>query len=275
MLSAINLYGVIGWPLKQTLSPLVHNTGFKSLDFPGCLFAWQVPPEKLELFMRSFRLLNIRGCCVTIPHKIAIMKYVDIICEPARIAGAVNTLFWKNGKLHGQNTDVAGFLAPLKETLPLAGSVLVLGAGGAAHAVCAGLFALRQNEVYIASPGNKRQYELAKRFSFQALEWEQRYDIKPVMIVNATPLGMVGKNVSLSPYDFGKNSNPSGGIAYDLVYNPLETVFLASAAINGWSCISGLEMFYWQADAQFSHWTDDPLPLAARAALEEALGVKA
>lgn len=268
-------YGVVGWPLKQSLSPLVHNAGFQALEFPAAFFAWQVPPDDLQLFMKSVRLLKIQGCAVTIPHKIAVMPYLDVICEPARIAGAVNTIFWKDGKLCGENTDVAGFLAPLKNQLPLAGPVLVLGAGGAAHAVCAGLYSLRHKDVYVTSSRNVRQHDLAKRFSFKAIAWEERYDIEPFMVVNATPLGMVGPNVGVSAYDFARHPAPERGIAYDLVYNPLETAFLASAAVNGWSCVSGLEMFYWQADAQFMHWTQDPLPLTARLALEEALGVKA
>lgn len=271
---ALNCYGIIGWPLAQTLSPLVHNTGFQALNFPGAYFDWPVAPDQLDLFMKSMRLLNIRGLSVTIPHKTAILPYLDVICEPARLAGAVNTLFWRDGKLHGENTDVAGFLAPLRDKIPLTEPVLLLGAGGAAHAVCAGLMALKATDVYITSQKNKRQYDLAKKFPFKAIDWENRYDIEPGLVVNATPLGMIGANVGLSPYDFAKHPNPKKGIAYDLVYNPLETVFLASAALNGWSCISGLEMFYWQADGQFMHWTGDPLPLAARLALEEALGVK-
>lgn len=274
MATSLNCYGIIGWPLAQTLSPLVHNTGFQALNFPAAYFGWPVSPDQLDLFMKSFRLLNIRGLSVTIPHKKAIMPYLDVICEPARIAGAVNTLFWRDGKLHGENTDVAGFLAPLKNQLPIREPVLVLGAGGAAHAVCAGLLALEIRDVYITSQKNQRQYELAKKFSFKAIDWEKRYEPDAGLVINATPLGMIGPNAGVTAYDFGKRPNPEKGLAYDLVYNPLETVFLASAALNGWSCISGLEMFYWQADGQFMHWTGDPLPLASRLVLEEALGVK-
>lgn len=274
MTGQLDCYGVIGWPLSQSLSPLVHNTGFRALEFPGAFFLWPVSPENLELFMKAFRLLNIRGCSVTIPHKIAIMKYVDEICEPATVAGAVNTLFWENGKLYGENTDVAGFLAPLRPYLPLEGPVLILGAGGAAHAVCAGLYSLQKKDVVIAGRSTGRHHELARRFGFKAINWEDRYQTEAVLIINATPLGMKGEFVSQNPYDFARYPGKNPGLAYDLVYNPLETLFLANAAVNGWSCLSGLEMFYWQADGQFMHWTRDPLPLSSRLALESALGVK-
>lgn len=266
-------FGVTGWPLAQTLSPLLHNTGFQALDFPGVMFAWPVKLADLELFVNSVRLLNIRGCCITIPHKIAIMPLLDEICEDARNVGAVNTLFWRDGKLCGDNTDVMGFLAPLEAKSSFNGQVLLLGAGGAARAVCAGLKSLGLKDVFITSKSNKRQAQLAEKYAFTSVEWEKRYSLEAGLIINATPLGMLGENIGVSPYDFSHYPGKTPGIAYDLVYNPLETLFLANAAGHGWECISGLEMFYWQANAQFMRWTGDALPVASRLALEDALGL--
>ena len=140
------LYGVTGWPLGQSLSPLLHNTGFQALRLPAAYARWEVPPEKLPAFVESVRLLHIRGCSVTIPHKVALTPLLDAVSPLARQVGAVNTLYWQDDALCGHNTDVAGFLAPLAG-LPLdRGDALLLGAGGAARAVAAGLTGLPQDK---------------------------------------------------------------------------------------------------------------------------------
>ena len=90
----VELYGVIGWPLGQSLSPLIHNTAFQTLGRAAVYMRWEIAPERLAAFVDSFRLLRMRGCSVTIPHKVAIMPHLDEISEPARAVGAVNTLYW-------------------------------------------------------------------------------------------------------------------------------------------------------------------------------------
>ena len=129
------LYGVTGWPLSQSLSPLLHNTGFAALGINALYMKWEVPPHKLPAFVESVRLLNIRGCSVTIPHKVGLLPLLDEVSPLAMRVGAANTIYWKGERLCGENTDVAGFMAPLAN-VPLAGAdVLLLGAGGAARAV--------------------------------------------------------------------------------------------------------------------------------------------
>lgn len=141
------LYGVIGWPLAQTLSPLLHNTGFRTLGINALYQKWEVPPEKLPAFVESVRLLDIQGCSVTIPHKVGLLPLLDEVSPLARQVGAANTIYWNGDRLCGENTDVAGFMAPLAD-MPLGGAdVLLLGAGGAARAVAAGL----------AAPGNAKR----------------------------------------------------------------------------------------------------------------------
>lgn len=266
------LFGVIGWPLGQSLSPLLHNTGFQALDIPAVYMAWPVEPDRLAAFMDSLRILKIRGLSVTIPHKISVMARLDNMSEAAALAGAVNTLFWRDDDLCGENTDVAGFLAPLRD-LPLDDmDALILGAGGAAHAVGAALKLSGCPQARIASPGNKRQYPLAERFGFTAIPWEERYQMPATLVINATPLGMHGDLEGETPYDFARAPQVASGHAYDLVYNPLRTRFLAEAAKAGRRCISGLAMFYGQGNAQFRLWTGRDLPEAARTALEKALG---
>ena len=266
-----NLYGVIGWPLSQSLSPLVHNTGFRALGIPAVYLRWEIPPEGLGTFMDAVRLLNIRGCSVTIPHKQAILPFLDVVSEAATLAGAANTLFWKEDALCGDNTDVAGFLAPL-DTVPLERmDALLLGAGGAAHAVAAALRLRGCRQVRVATPGNKRHLGLAERFGFTPVAWDERYAAPAGLVINATPLGMHGEHEGETPYDFALAPQVKGGIAYDIVYNPAETRFLREAAAAGRRCISGVAMFFGQADAQFRIWTGQALPEQAREALVAAL----
>lgn len=266
-----NLYGVIGWPLAQTLSPLIHNAAFQALGLADVYMAWPLPPENLEQFLCAMGIMNIRGLSVTIPHKIAVLPYLDVVSEAASLAGAVNTLYWLDDKLCGENTDVAGFLAPLADMRLERMDALILGAGGAAHAVCAGLKLRGCHQARIASPGNRRQCDLADRFGFQPILWEERYDRPASLIVNATPLGMHGEHVAQTPYDFAK-APACEGWAYDLVYNPLRTEFLRQARLAGRQCVSGLEMFLGQGAAQFHIWTGRRAADIMRPALTQALG---
>ncbi|NCB21316.1 MAG: shikimate dehydrogenase [Deltaproteobacteria bacterium] len=277
------LYGVTGWPLSQSLSPLLHNTGFAALGINALYLKWEVPPQKLPTFVESVRLLNIRGCSVTIPHKVELLPLLDEVSPLARSVGAANTIYWKGESLCGENTDVAGFMAPLGNE-PLAGAdVLLLGAGGAARAVAAGLVTTaphnRPARVFVATPSNKSHLPLADEFGLTPLLWQDRHEPVSMLVINTTPLGMRGKAEQETPYDFSQatplapaNDAHATPLAYDIVYNPLETRFLREARAAGRRCISGLEMFFGQGDAQFRLWTGQGLPPESRRALETALG---
>ena len=275
------LYGVTGWPLGQSLSPLLHNTGFAALGINALYMKWEVPPHKLPAFVESVRLLNIRGCSVTIPHKVELLPLLDEVSPLALRVGAANTIYWQGERLCGENTDVAGFMAPLAG-VPLAGAdILLLGAGGAARAVAAGLVSPaphdRPAHIYVATPSDKSHLPLAEEFGLTPLLWQNRHEPAPLLVINTTPLGMRGKAEDDTPYDFSLAAQcaPSGNtatLAYDIVYNPLETRFLREARAAGRRCISGLEMFFGQGDAQFRLWTGQGLPPESRRALETALG---
>lgn len=277
------LYGVTGWPLAQTLSPLLHNTGFRTLGINALYQKWEVPPEKLPAFVESVRLLDIRGCSVTIPHKVGLLPLLDEVSPLARQVGAANTIYWNGERLCGENTDVAGFMAPLAG-MPLEGAdVLLLGAGGAARAVAAGLASPNSAHgparVFVATPSDRSHLPLAEEFGLIPLLWKDRHDPSALLVVNTTPLGMRGKAEADTPYDFSLVSGlpatsaaKATPTAYDIVYNPLETRFLREARAAGRRCISGLEMFFGQGDAQFRLWTGQGLPPESRRALEAALG---
>lgn len=268
------LYGVAGWPLGQTLSPLLHNTGFQALGLPAVYLRWEIPPEALGAFADGARLLGIQGLSVTIPHKIALMPLLDAVSEQARLAGAVNTVYRDGERLCGENTDVAGFLRPLAGFDAENTDVLLLGAGGAARAAAAGLALRRFRRVFVATPSDRSHTPLAEHFGCIPLAWKNRHDIRADIVVNATPLGMRGRLPDETPFDFAKTARPQGNqtlTAYDMVYNPPETRFLREARSTGRRCVSGLSMFLGQGAAQFRLWTGKELPLQAEEAVKAEL----
>ena len=259
------LYGIVGYPVGHSLSPLMHNTAFVDLNIPAVFMAWEIEASRLPLFVDAVRTLGIRGCSVTIPHKIALIPLLDDVTERVRIMGAANTLFWRDGKLCGENTDVLGFVAPLKALGPGADTeALVLGAGGAARAAVAGLQSLGVKKISISSRTFARAEELASAFGITAIPWEDRCRSTDIL-VNATPLGMRGKLEGETP--FPASAFAGHGVAYDIVYTPFRTRFLQEAEAAGWRTISGLEMFLGQGEAQFALWTGQQLTENARQAV--------
>ena len=122
------LHGIVGYPLGHSMSPLMHNTAFRTLNLPGVYLSWPIEPGRLPAFVDAARLLNIRGCSITIPHKIDIIPLLDKTSENVREMGACNTLYRDGEKICGENTDVIGFTAPLrKRLLPPETRVLVTG----------------------------------------------------------------------------------------------------------------------------------------------------
>lgn len=270
------LYGVIGYPLSQSLSPFVHNLGLQNLDLAASYFLWPVAPENLAKFIDACRLLPISGLSITIPHKIAVIPLLDELTEIAKATQAVNTLFWQNGKLCGDNTDLLGFLSPLTrlnldKNLP----ILILGAGGAAAASANALFLNAYSNITISNHTESKAKILAEKFSFKTITWDKRHNLEVALVINTTPLGMHGELEKSLAYDarLGKKAIERP-FAYDLVYNPLETQFLAVARKANWQIISGAEMFFAQANAQFQIWTGQNLPELAKIALVQKLQQK-
>lgn len=266
------LFGIIGHPLSHTLSPLLHTWGFQELGVKASYHVWDTPPTKLPAFMTALRTLPIHGLSVTIPHKEAILGLVDNLTENSRDIGAANTLFWKNGKLWGENTDVTGFMAPLVERKISAGTVLILGAGGAARAAICGLRRAGW-DVRLCARTESRAARLAKAFQIRHISWDMRYEEQPDLLVNTTPLGMSGPFAGLSPW---KESLHGIKLVYDLVYNPKQTLLSSQALREGVEVLYGLPMFVHQGLAQFECWTGKKFPLAgAFTVLEKALAKSA
>lgn len=267
-----HLYGVLGNPLAQSMSPALHTWGFSLTRHPGAYFAWEKSEEDLPAFFAAVRCLPICGLSVTIPHKQAVIPYLDGLTPRARAVGAVNLVLWRDGGLWGDNTDVAGFVAPLLarkeqgERLPPA--TLLMGSGGAARAALAGLAELEAPEIYVSARSNEKARALAREFGCSFLLWEDREralaDLGPVLLINATPLGMYGDLRDLTPLPSLSGLIPSrtaeASLAYDIVYNPVRTVFLADARSLNMACADGLDFFVAQGLEQFRLWTGLALP---------------
>ncbi|MFQ8736782.1 MAG: shikimate dehydrogenase family protein [Bilophila wadsworthia] len=224
------LHGIIGYPLGHSMSPLMHNTAFRTLNLPGVYLSWPIEPGRLPAFVDAARLLNIRGCSITIPHKIDIIPLLDKTSENVREMGACNTLYRDGEKICGENTDVIGFTAPLrKRSLSPETRVLVLGAGGVSRAAIAGLRRLGLANITLTNRRKERAEALCNEFGLLCAPWEERGDVPADLIINTTPLGMTGAQEHETPYPRAFQDN---GIAYDLIYTPFQTRFCATPRLR-------------------------------------------
>ena len=249
---------VIGWPIKHSRSPLIHNYWLELHGIDGQYDKQAVPPAELENFLHSMSGAGLAGCNVTVPHKEAVFGAVRVEDEFTRRLGAVNTVYFEDGVLSGVNTDGIGFLRNLTAGNPLwnasAGPTLILGAGGAARAVVAMLIASGVPEVRIANRTADRAAGLAALFSPQAVAvpWEQRDAALEdcTLLVNTTSLGMTGA----PPLDISLERLPVAATVNDIVYAPLTTDLLSRAEERGNPVVDGLGMLLHQAAPGFALW---------------------
>ena len=273
----IHIAALIGWPVEHSLSPAMHNAALKSIALPGHYTLWPTPPHSLPAAVEKLRAEKLLGANITVPHKQAVMPYLDEITAVARAIGAVNTIVVRKGRLIGHNTDGDGFLASLREKgfEPARRRALLLGAGGAARAVA---YALARNDCSVAIHNRtmERARELAAEMQaiglkVQAIDSLSRLDTERIdLLINATPLGM-WPQTDASPWPPAQ-SLPSRWAVYDLVYNPAETRLLAQARAAGAATIGGLGMLVHQGALAFELWTGKPAPVEImRAAAEKSL----
>ena len=255
------LFGIIGNPLGHTASPYLHTWAFGQISLPASYYAWPLKEDELKNFITTMHLLPIHGASVTVPYKQAIIPFLDDLDKSATDAGAVNTLYWLDGKLRGANTDIWGFIYPLQTQIKKYNNALVLGAGGASRAVLAGLRLLSTDlKIYVAARSLIKAQELGSLFEATPLPWSEKNSIKADLVINTTPLGLSGteqKDESpLSESDFINLSTPGKPcLAYDLVYKPLETPFLKLAKRTGYQTQDGLDMLIAQGLRQLEIWT--------------------
>jgi 3-dehydroquinate dehydratase / shikimate dehydrogenase len=261
------LYGVIADPVAHSYSPLIHNAAFVAQGINARYLPFRVPGFDLPNFLEWCREFEVGGLSVTIPHKESIIEFLQQADSAATEIGAVNTVLFTPEATVGYNTDYRASMDCLTEAVsktrteaePFKGlGVLILGAGGVSRAIGYGL-ARRGANVMISSRTLERSEVLAKAIGGKAIPWVSRYDIKPQVIVNGSPVGMF-PDLDSSPYDAAKLKE--GQIVFDTVYNPERTLLLKSAKAANCSVVSGLQMFIRQAAYQYRLFTgkEPPVP---------------
>ncbi|MGO8917078.1 MAG: shikimate dehydrogenase [Stellaceae bacterium] len=251
--------GVMGWPVAQSRSPVLHGFWLEQHAIDGEYVLLPVPPEALEQELRALPGRGFAGCNLTQPHKERALALVDRLDATARRIGAVNTVVVAaDGALEGSNTDAFGFHANLTAALPgwteAAGPAVVLGAGGGARAVVAALIDHGAPEIRLVNRHRARAEALAAALGgrIEVVDWRHRADALAgaALLVNTTSLGMAGHE----PLALALDALPSGAVVNDIVYVPLRTALLAAAERRGNPTVDGLGMLLHQARPGFAAW---------------------
>ncbi len=307
-------YGLVGYPVKHSFSPAMHNAAFRDLGMGASYHLFEIPPQDIPLFLndpaysfsdtagsRRYKLADLSGFNVTIPHKIAVKEILEkkYPGQPAgdnelyyvRVSGAVNTVKNQDGMISYRNTDVLGFLISLKEDLdfsPKGKSVMLIGCGGAGRAIIAGLTweADRAGKIYIYEKSPQSRGNAEKQFALNGIDGMLNGKGKEIItfigeedmpvrleecdiLVNTSPLGM--KEGDPSPIK--KEWLKKGTAVYDIVYNRA-TRLLDDARAAGLAASGGLGMLLHQGAAAFEFWTGGKAPVEVmRKALKEAAGL--
>ncbi len=273
------LAAVIGWPVRQSVSPVLHSHWLKEHGIKGAYVALPIEPANFGRCVASLPLMGFAGASVTVPHKEAAFALASSLDEDATATGAVNTLVFDADRVAGLNTDVRGFAASLEETLGAdaarKGPAAVLGAGGAARAIVLALQRAGSPEIRVINRTPARADALARSQggnSVRAVAWgDWKTALSDVaLLVNTTSLGMTGKPV----LEIALDALPRSAAVADIVYNPLETDLLRAAKANGHRTMDGLGMLMHQAVPAFAAWfavTPKVTP-QLRAELERSLG---
>jgi len=251
---------VIGWPVAQSLSPVIHRHWFREYGIDGDYVALPVAPENFSRCVTALPLMGFAGVNVTVPHKQAAAALAQTLDDDARKTGAVNLLVFGERGIAGVNTDADGFLASLRETLPIGqagkGPAVVLGAGGAARAIVLALQRAGFGEIRIVNRTRERAEAIVAQPGLNVRcsvlewgDWPRAFD-KAGLLVNTTSLGMKGKAALELPLD----DLPSDAPVADIVYNPVQTELLRHATAAGHATMDGLGMLMHQAVPAFAAW---------------------
>lgn len=261
----IRLYGLFGDPVGHSLSPFFQNEAFKTLGINAVYFPFTVKAEDLAGAVAAIRHLNMGGVNLTIPHKEAVIPLLDKVEGDAALSGSVNTIVNRDGELIGYSTDGDGFLLSLQREAgfdPQGKTCVILGAGGAARAVAFRLAREGLAALYLVNKGAERaaalQKDLKERLDFQAEYVASRPEVKKVaavadLVINTTPVGMYPESRRMP--DFPLESCKPGCLVCDLVYRPLETMWLKKAGELGLPVLGGLGMLIYQGMLSCQLWT--------------------
>jgi shikimate dehydrogenase len=248
------LAGITGWPVGHSRSPRLHGYWIDRYKVDAAYVPLPIEPAHFPEAIRGLMRAGFSGVNCTIPHKEAAFAVCDSVDDSAHRAGAVNTLVFHEGRISGSNTDGWGWMENVRAhgVDPVAGPALLLGAGGSARAIAAVLLGLGVR-VTVTNRTRDRADELAKALpGLAVIDWDRRDDAlaDQALLVNTTSLGMEGQ----PPLDISLDRAASGMAVSDIVYVPLDTPLLASAAARGLRCVEGLGMLLYQAVPGFRLW---------------------
>jgi shikimate dehydrogenase len=261
--------GIIGDPIEHTMSPVMHNAAFKNRGVDCVYLAFRVKKEELGKAIEGMRALNMRGLNITIPHKVAVIQFLDELDPLADKIGAVNTVVNDNGVLKGCNTDATGFLKALlgKGTEPEGKNVVILGAGGASRAISF-ILAERGSSLVILNRTWDKAKLCADRISeiFQSEATALKLNRENLaaalsqadILVNATSVGM---SPDINETLVTSNLLKPDLVVFDIVYNPIKTRLQKEAEAAGATVIGGLDMLVWQGASAFEKWTGLKAPV--------------
>lgn len=266
------ILGVMGFPVSHSLSPVMHNAAIAAMGLDYVYVPLPIAVEDLPTAIAGLKAIqSVQGFNLTIPHKVEVMPLLDEVLPIAKAVGAVNTVKRVGDLWIGTNTDVAGFLNPLKqincdwENTP----ALILGSGGAAKAVVAACLELGCPVIHVVGRDPKKMKKFHGAMTSQLHDYNLRVhpwtsiphllEIAGI-VINATPIGMASDpNTPISEAEM--QILPDHAIAYDLIYTPRPTKFLQIAAARGLKAIDGLEMLINQGAIGLEFWLDQPVPI--------------
>ena len=271
--------GLIGWPVYQSRSPMLHGWWLEQYRIPGVYVPMPVRPGHMEAALRGLPALGFAGCNVTIPHKAEAAQRVDRVDPVGRRVGAINLIVVQpDGSLSGTNTDGYGFIHNLRDGKPdwrgEDGPAVVLGAGGSARSVVTSLLDEGAPEIRLANRTRAHAEQLAAGFGsrVRVLDWAERESALAgaALLVNTTNQGMTGQPALALRLD----DLPREALVSDIIYNPLQTPLLIAAQARGNPTVNGLGMLLHQARPSFEAWfgvLPDITP-AMRSAIEATIG---
>jgi len=259
--------GIIGYPVRHSLSPLMQNAALNAAGLDYVYLPFSVTPESLGTAVSGMKALGVLGFNVTIPHKTAIISYLDELDESAESAGAVNTVQLRDGRLSGYNTDGDGLVSSLADDLDYvidrSETIVIIGAGGAARGAVAALCRSGAGRIVIVNRSFNKALELAQEMSLRypgtTILASLQDDVSDChlgsasLLVNTTSIGMNGDKIGF----INLARLPDSAKIYDMVYSPAETSLLLEAASIGIRGVNGLGMLAAQGELAFKIWTGE------------------
>ncbi|YAI82126.1 MAG: shikimate dehydrogenase [cyanobacterium endosymbiont of Rhopalodia sterrenbergii] len=266
------IIGIIGDPVKHSLSPVIHNAAISHLGVDYIYVPFPIRPKDLTTAIAGLASIGMVGFNVTIPHKQAIIPLLSEVTPTAKLVGAVNTVWRTETGWKGTNTDIDGFLSPLQSLQRDWANLtpIILGNGGAARAVVVGLAQLGCLQIYVVGRDRQKLWRFTQSWKNTQLTadlriyfWDELSEIieETELLINTTSIGMF-PDIDDSPIEsmlFARM--PENAIAYDLIYTPNPTQFLKNAQQQGLMTLDGLEMLVRQGAVALQLWLQKPIPV--------------